>query len=217
MQFRQQGAGLLRSYGGKARSSRWDLSNFLNVKIVSALRSGTGRAFQKAGPDVEKALDPVLVFLRGTTNQYEFVRYRYYEHFGRTSKSARYAGWLSFRVRKVIAHILKWMRNLTGSQSNRFWIGAERLNRGASVTTLARQFWSATAICSARSKDGFFRIRLRSRICRPSHIRLLGPYLIYPLPAEQDYSRFISRLNYCYWEFKHQCLQMFGVKLNKYQ
>ena len=62
-----------------------------------------------SGPDIyiEKALDPVLVFIRGTTNLFEFVERRYFEHFGRTSKSAKYAGWLSFRVRKVIAHILK--------------------------------------------------------------------------------------------------------------
>ena len=61
----------------------------------------------KARPDIEKALDPVLVFIRETTNLLEFVERRYSEHFGRASKSARYAGWLSFRVRKVIAHILK--------------------------------------------------------------------------------------------------------------
>ena len=100
-----------------------------------ALRIGTGRAFHKAGPDIEKALDPVLVFIRGTTNLFELV-----EHFGRTSKSVRYACWFSFRVRKVIAHILKRMRNLTGSQCSRFRIGTERLNRGTLVTTLARQF-----------------------------------------------------------------------------
>ena len=69
--------------------------------IVLALRIGTGRAFHKAGPNIEKALDPVLVFIRGTTNLCEFVERRYFEHFGRTSKSSRYAGWLSFRVRKV--------------------------------------------------------------------------------------------------------------------
>ena len=82
-----------------------DLSNFRNVKIVLALRIGTGRAFHKAGPDIEKAFDLVLVFIRGTTNLFELVERRYFEHFGRTSKSARYAGWFSFRVRKVIAHI----------------------------------------------------------------------------------------------------------------
>ena len=79
------------------------LSNFRNVNIVSALRIGTGRA----GPDIEKALDPVLIFIRGTTNLFEFVERRYFEHFRRTSRSARYAGWLSFRVQKVIVHILK--------------------------------------------------------------------------------------------------------------
>ena len=65
------------------------------------------QAFHKAGPDIEKALDPVFVFIRRTTHLFEFVEHRYFEHFGRTSKSARYAGWLSFRVWKVIAHILK--------------------------------------------------------------------------------------------------------------
>ena len=98
---------MLRDWGGKARSNRWDLGNFRNVKIVLALRIGTGRAFHKAGPDIEKALDPVLVFIRGTTNLFELVERRYFEHFGRTSKSARCAGWFSFRFRKVIAHILK--------------------------------------------------------------------------------------------------------------
>ena len=72
-----------------------------------ALRFGTGRALHKAGPDIEEALDPVLVFLRGTTNLFELVERRYFEHFGRASKSARYAGWFYIRVRKVIAHILK--------------------------------------------------------------------------------------------------------------
>ena len=88
-------------------SNRWDLSNSRNVKIVLVVRIGTGRAFHKAGPDIEKALDPVLVFIRGATNLFELVERRYFEHFGRTSKSARYAGWFSFRARKVIAHILK--------------------------------------------------------------------------------------------------------------
>ena len=40
-------------------------------------------------------------------NLFEFVERRYFVNFGRASKSARYAGWLSFRVRKVIVHILK--------------------------------------------------------------------------------------------------------------
>ena len=61
----------------------------------------------QAGPDIENALDPVLVFIRGTTNLFEFVEHRYFEYFGRKSKSATYAGWLSFRVWKVIAHISK--------------------------------------------------------------------------------------------------------------
>ena len=75
--------------------------------IVLALCIGTGRAVHKAGPDIEKALDPVLIFIRGTTNLFELVECRYFEHFGRKSKSARYASWFSFMVRKVIAHILK--------------------------------------------------------------------------------------------------------------
>ena len=77
------------------------------MKIVSALRTGTGRAFHEAGPHIKKALDTVLVFIRGTTNLFEFVERKYFEFFGRTSKAARYACWLSFRVRKVIAHISK--------------------------------------------------------------------------------------------------------------
>ena len=47
-----------------------------------ALRIGTDSAFHKTGPDVEKALDPILVFKRGTTNLFEFVERRYFEHFG---------------------------------------------------------------------------------------------------------------------------------------
>ena len=47
---------------------------------------GTGRAFHKAGSATEKALDPILVFIRGTTNLFEIVELRYFEHLGRTSK-----------------------------------------------------------------------------------------------------------------------------------
>ena len=36
------------------------MSNFRNVKIVSALRIGTDRAFHKAGPDIDKSLFPVI-------------------------------------------------------------------------------------------------------------------------------------------------------------
>ena len=60
---------------------------------------------------IEKALDPVLVFIRGTTSLFEVVERRFFENFGRTSKSVRYAVWLSFMARIVIVHILKWMRN----------------------------------------------------------------------------------------------------------
>ena len=52
----------------------------MNVKIVSVLRTGTGRAYHKAGPDIEKVLNPVLVFIQGTTNLFEFVDRRYFEH-----------------------------------------------------------------------------------------------------------------------------------------
>ena len=65
--------------------------------MYSTLRIGTGRAFHKAGPDIEKALDPVLVFIRGTTNLFEFVERRYFEHFGRTSKSARLCRFVVFQ------------------------------------------------------------------------------------------------------------------------
>ena len=41
----------------------------------------------KAGPDIEKALAPVFVFIWGTTNLFEFVARRYLEHFIRTSKA----------------------------------------------------------------------------------------------------------------------------------
>ena len=87
---------------GRARSNKWDLCNFRYVKKFSALRMGTGRAFHKAGPDIENALDPVLVFIRGTTNLYESVERRYFEHFARPSESAR----------KIIVYILKMTAKL---------------------------------------------------------------------------------------------------------
>ena len=63
--------------------------------IVLALRRpiGTGKAFHKAGPNIEKALDPDpgLFFIRGRTNLFEFVERRYFVHFGRTSRVV----WLS--------------------------------------------------------------------------------------------------------------------------
>ena len=37
-------------------------------------------------PDKEKALDPVYVFIRGTTNIFDFVERRNLDHFGRSSK-----------------------------------------------------------------------------------------------------------------------------------
>ena len=42
---------------------------------------GTGRAFHKAGPDIKKALDPVVVFIPGTTYLFDIVERRYFEHF----------------------------------------------------------------------------------------------------------------------------------------
>ena len=75
--------------------------------VKLALRIGTGRAFHKAGPDIVKALDTVLVFIRRTTNIFQFVERRYFEHFSRSSKSARNAGWLSFRVCNVIVRYFK--------------------------------------------------------------------------------------------------------------
>ena len=32
-----------------------------------------------AGPDIEKALDPALIFIRETTNLFEFVERRYFD------------------------------------------------------------------------------------------------------------------------------------------
>ena len=119
----------------------WVISRMLRL-FCNYVLAQAGRSILKAGPDIEEALDPVLVFIQWTTNRFEIVECRYFEHFGRTSKSARYAGWLSFRVQKVFAHILNLMRNLTESQYNRFTIGTERLNCEALVTTLARQFWT---------------------------------------------------------------------------
>ena len=72
--------------GGESQVKWRDLSSFRNIKIVLALRIGTctGKAFHKAGPHIENALDPDLVFLRETTNLFEFMERRYFEH--RTNK-----------------------------------------------------------------------------------------------------------------------------------
>ena len=80
----------------------------LNVKIVSGVWAQTGSSI-RLGHDIEKVLDPVFVYIRGTTKLFEFVECIYFEHLGETSKSVRYAVWLSFRVRKIIVHILKSM------------------------------------------------------------------------------------------------------------
>ena len=48
------------------------------------MRIGTGMAFHKAGPDIEKALDRVLVFIRGTTNLFALVERRYFENMAET-------------------------------------------------------------------------------------------------------------------------------------
>ena len=49
----------------------------------------------KAGPDIEKALDPVFVLIFFTANLFEFVERRYLEHFIRTSKADMPVGCLS--------------------------------------------------------------------------------------------------------------------------
>ena len=41
---------------------------------------------------LEKVLDPVLVFIRGKKNLFEFVERRYFEHFGRRRKIQRDEG-----------------------------------------------------------------------------------------------------------------------------
>ena len=65
---------------------------------------GTGTAFRKAGPATEKALKRDFFFLYGEQKHIiDFAEFRYFDHFGQTS----YANWFSFRVRKVIVHILK--------------------------------------------------------------------------------------------------------------
>ena len=51
---------------------------------------GTGSVFHKAGADIEKALDPVFVFILRTANLFEFVYRRNVHLFGRASKSAKY-------------------------------------------------------------------------------------------------------------------------------
>ena len=43
------------------------------------------------------------------------------------------------RVRKVIVHNLKIMRDMTGSQCNRLKIGTERVTCGDLIVTLTRQ------------------------------------------------------------------------------
>ena len=101
------------------------------------------------------------------------------EHFDQTSKSAKYARWLSFMVRTVVVHILKWKRNLTGTHCKCFRIGTKRLKGEALVTTLARQFWTRCNLaiffsgmlwplplffCLARAKERLLWIWCRSWI-----------------------------------------------------
>ena len=114
--FREQGAGPPRGNGRKTRSNRWDLSNFWNGKIVWALCIGTGRG---------ESSWPSLSF-KGN-KKCEFVEHKFFEYFGQTSKSVRYAGWFSPGVQKIIVYILKWMWYMTGRQCNCFSIGRERL------------------------------------------------------------------------------------------
>ena len=52
------------------------------IRVISGmLRLFWHYVLAQAGPDIEKALDPVLVFIRGTTNLFELVERRYFEHF----------------------------------------------------------------------------------------------------------------------------------------
>ena len=69
------------------------------LKLFCHLAQAVHSIFHKAGPDIEKALDPVLVFIPEAPNRFELMERRYFEHFDRTStcKSAKYAGWLSFK------------------------------------------------------------------------------------------------------------------------
>ena len=99
-----------------------------------------GRAFHRVGPATENALEPVLVFTRGTQSLLECDDLSCLRFVYGTRRSDRYAGWLSVRARKVSVHILKWMRNVIDSQCKDFNRGTDRMNRGALVTTLARQF-----------------------------------------------------------------------------
>ena len=55
---------------------------------------GTDGAFRKAEPNIEKALDPVLVSKRGTTNLFEFVKRRYFEILGLSSQPDMQVGCL---------------------------------------------------------------------------------------------------------------------------
>ena len=58
-----------------------DLSNSRNVKIVWALRIGTGRVFHKAAwAGYGESSHPVLVI--GEQKSIEFVEHTYFEHFG---------------------------------------------------------------------------------------------------------------------------------------
>ena len=52
----------------------------MQASNTTSIASISGRhGVPKAGPDIEKALDPVLVFIRGTTKLFEFVDRRYFE------------------------------------------------------------------------------------------------------------------------------------------
>ena len=64
-------------YKQASKQASMQASNTTSIASISG-RHGV----PKAGPDIEKALDPVLVFIRGTTKLFEFVDRRYFEHFG---------------------------------------------------------------------------------------------------------------------------------------
>ena len=74
---------MTRTYGLKL----WQNQLFsVIVKLFGHFFICTDRGFQCDGPAVEKALDPVVDFIQGTTELFEFVERKYFEYFGRVSK-----------------------------------------------------------------------------------------------------------------------------------
>ena len=79
-----------------------DLSSFLSAKIVSALRTGTGRAFHKAEPDVEKALDPVRFLCEEQQIYLNLWSVDILSISAEKISQARFAGWLSLGLGKLL-------------------------------------------------------------------------------------------------------------------